>query len=59
MEEEILVAMELGRTSAAFRSLIGTNNGIGSSGIVIDGTEEQNRNTCHVMRLVKSLVHSV
>ena len=27
MEEEILVAMELGRTSAAFRSLIGTNNG--------------------------------
>lgn len=41
MEEEILVAMELGRTSAAFRSLIGTNNGIGSSGIVIDGTEEQ------------------
>src|SRR5690606_31934347 len=25
----------------AFRSLIGTNNGIGSQGIVIDGTEEQ------------------
>ncbi len=41
MEEEILVAMELGHTSAAFRSLIGTNNGIGSSGIIIDGTEEQ------------------
>lgn len=40
-EEEILVAMELGHTSAAFRSLIGTNNGIGSSGIIIDGTEEQ------------------
>ncbi len=33
MEEEILVALELGRTSAAFRSLIGTKNGIGSSGI--------------------------
>jgi len=29
MEEEALVAMELGRTSPAFRSLIGTNNGIG------------------------------
>jgi acyl-CoA dehydrogenase len=31
----------MGRTSPAFRSLIGTNNGIGSSGLVIDGTEEQ------------------
>src|SRR5690606_23798652 len=41
MEEEILVALELGKTSAAFRSLIGTNNGIGSSGILIDGTEAQ------------------
>src|SRR5699024_2252456 len=41
MEVEIMVAMELGHTSAVFRSLIGTNNGIGSSGIVIDGTEEQ------------------
>lgn len=41
MEEEILVAMELGRTSPAFRSLIGTNNGIGSAGIVFDGTEAQ------------------
>ena len=41
MEEEVLVDFELGRTSPAFRSLIGTNNGIGSQGIVIDGTEEQ------------------
>ena len=41
MEEEVLVALELGQTSAAFRSLIGTNNGIGSSGIIIDGTDEQ------------------
>lgn len=41
MEEEVMVAFELGRTSPAFRSLIGTNNGIGSSGLVIDGTEEQ------------------
>ena len=41
MEEEAFVAIELGRTSPAFRSLIGTNNGIGSAAIVFDGTEEQ------------------
>lgn len=41
MEEEVLVAFELARTSPAFRSLIGTNNGIGSQGLIVDGTEEQ------------------
>jgi len=41
MSEEVQIAFELGYTSAAFRSLIGTNNGIGSQGIIIDGTEEQ------------------
>ncbi len=41
MEEEILVAMTLGQTSPAFRSIMGTNNGIGSAAIVFDGTEEQ------------------
>ena len=41
MEEEVRVAFELGQTSPAFRSLIGTNNGIGSSAILIDGTQEQ------------------
>jgi len=41
MEEEVSVAFELARTSPAFRSLIGTNNGIGSQGIVIDGTDAQ------------------
>jgi acyl-CoA dehydrogenase len=41
MEEEVRVAFEIARTSPAFRSLIGTNNGIGSQGIVIDGTPEQ------------------
>lgn len=41
MEEEVIIAIELGRTSPAFRSLIGTNNGIGSAAIVFDGTEEQ------------------
>ena len=43
MEEEILVSIELGKTSPAFRSLIGTNNGIGSAAIVFNGTEEQKR----------------
>ena len=41
MEEEVMVAFELGRTSPAFRSLMGTNNGIGAQGILIDGTDEQ------------------
>jgi len=43
MEEEVLVSMELCRAAPAFRSVVGTNNGIGSQGIVIDGTEEQRR----------------
>ncbi len=43
MEEEVQVSMELCRASPAFRSIVGTNNGIGSQGIVIDGTEEQKR----------------
>ena len=41
MEEEVLVMFELGRTSPAFRSLIGTTVGIGSQGIVLDGTDAQ------------------
>ncbi|PZO76185.1 MAG: acyl-CoA dehydrogenase [Mesorhizobium amorphae] len=40
-EEEMLVAFELGFTSPAFRSVVGTNNGIGSQGIIVDGTEQQ------------------
>jgi acyl-CoA dehydrogenase len=41
MEEECLVAIELGRTSPAFRSAFGTNVGIGSQGLVMFGTDEQ------------------
>jgi acyl-CoA dehydrogenase len=41
MEEEATVAIELGRTSPAFRSLIGTNNGIGSLGLIVAGTPAQ------------------
>src|SRR4051812_50069325 len=37
MSEEAQVAFRLGRTSPAFRSLIGTNNGIGPQGIVTGG----------------------
>jgi acyl-CoA dehydrogenase len=45
-EEECRVVMELGWTSPAFRSVIGTNNGIGSQGLVMDGTPEQQ---CHYL----------
>ena len=40
-EEECLAVMALGHTSPAFRSVFGTNNGIGSQGLVMDGTEAQ------------------
>jgi len=43
MEEEVLAAFEIAKTSPAFRSLVGTNNGIGSQGLIVDGTEEQKR----------------
>src|SRR5215469_15065815 len=43
MEEEVLVAMELGHTSPAFRSVIGTNVGIGSQGVVMFGTDQQKK----------------
>lgn len=41
MEEEVLIAFEIGHTSPAFRSIFGTNNGIGSQGIAMDGTPAQ------------------
>ncbi len=43
MYEEVRVVFELCYASPAFRSCVGTNNGIGSLGILIDGTEEQRR----------------
>jgi acyl-CoA dehydrogenase len=43
MEEEVLVCFELGQTSPAFRSVIGTNVGIGSQGVVMFGREDQKR----------------
>lgn len=41
MAEEALVAIEMGRTTPAFRSNFGTNVGIGSQGLVMAGTPEQ------------------
>ncbi|OZI40595.1 acyl-CoA dehydrogenase [Bordetella genomosp. 1] len=41
MEEEVRVVFELGQTSPAFRSLAGTNIGIGSQSIVLAGTDAQ------------------
>jgi acyl-CoA dehydrogenase len=39
--EEARIGIALGHTSPAFRSVFGTNVGIGAQGIVIDGTEAQ------------------
>ena len=41
MIEEAKVAIELGRTTPAFRSAFGTNVGIGSQGLVMAGSAEQ------------------
>ena len=41
MVEECRVAIEMGRTTPAFRSSFGTNVGIGSQGLVMAGTPEQ------------------
>jgi acyl-CoA dehydrogenase len=43
MSEEVRVALELGRTTPAFRSVFGTNVGIGSQGLVLAGSDEQKR----------------
>lgn len=49
MEEEALTMFEMGKTSPAFRSLFGTTVGIGSQGILMDGTPEQK--ACYLPRL--------
>jgi acyl-CoA dehydrogenase len=38
---ECLVYEELAKTNACFRSRIGTSNGIGSMGILFDGTKKE------------------
>lgn len=41
MREEVRIALEFGRTSPAFRSVFGTNVGIGSQGLVMAGSDAQ------------------
>ncbi|HWT13878.1 MAG TPA: acyl-CoA dehydrogenase family protein [Allosphingosinicella sp.] len=41
MAEEVRVALEFGRTTPAFRSVFGTNVGIGSQGLVMAGSDAQ------------------
>ena len=41
MAQECAVAHELGQTALAFRSVVGTNIGIGSQGILMDGLPQQ------------------
>jgi acyl-CoA dehydrogenase len=41
MEQEVKLTFELGKASPAFRSIAGTNIGIGSQTIVMSGTDEQ------------------
>jgi acyl-CoA dehydrogenase len=43
MEEECRFVFEMGRASPAFRSVFGTNLGIGSQAIVFAGTDDQKR----------------
>lgn len=41
MSQECRIAYEFGHTALAFRSVFGTNVGIGSQGLLMDGTESQ------------------
>ena len=43
VEQQVLVTIELGYTSPAFRSLFGTNNGIAGQVLVLAGTDEQRK----------------
>ncbi len=43
VEDEVRVMLEIGRAAPAFRSVFATNVGIGSQGLVMDGTEDQKR----------------
>lgn len=42
-EEEVQVWFEFSRAAPAYRSVCSSNNGIGSQGIIIDGSEEQKK----------------
>ncbi len=55
MNEEVTVIFEIGRASPVFRSAFGTNVGIGSQGIVIDGTTEQRER--YLPRMARGRAH--
>lgn len=42
-EELVMGAMELSQCAVAYRARVGTNTGIGSEALVVDGTEDQKR----------------
>jgi acyl-CoA dehydrogenase len=44
MFEEVSVVIEIGYASPVFRSYFGTSNGVGTLGMLIDGTEQQRQN---------------
>lgn len=52
MQEEIEVAFIIGEAAPAFRSIFGTNVGIGSQAIVLDGTAEQKKKYLPNLRAV-------
>src|SRR5712672_1637438 len=43
VQQQVLLTIELGYTSPAFRSLFGTNNGIAGQVLVLAGTDEQRK----------------
>lgn len=43
MRQEVRLAFELGYTTPAFRSMFGTNNGIGGQVLMLDGTDAQRK----------------
>lgn len=49
MEEEVCLVFELGGASPAFRTVFATNVGVGSQGLLMDGTPEQK--ACYLPRM--------
>ncbi len=56
MLDDVTVNIIFGHTTPPFSTIFGTNIGIGTQGIVIDGTEDQKKNICHRWHLGKQLV---
>ena len=52
--KKLCLTFELGRASPAFRSIAGTNIGIGSQAIVMSGTEKQKKQIPYQNLLLES-----